>query len=251
MAGTSSTSSSSARIQTKVVPYEYEGTTLKGYLAHEDALQEKRPGVLVVHEWWGLNDYARMRAEMLAKLGYVAFAVDMYGEGKTTENPQEAGQWMTSLQQNVPLWQGRISAGLKALQTQEMVDPSKIAVIGYCFGGATALQLSYTGAKVAAVVTFHAALPTPTEEQAKAIQGHVLICHGAADPFIPPEAIAAFESAMTQGGARYQIIQYPEAVHSFTVQGVDRRGIQGLSYNAEADQKSWEAMLSLFQKVFA
>src|SRR5437868_4041249 len=174
-------SAARAEVKTKTVPYEYGGVTFKGYLAWDDSTTGKRPGVLVLHEWWGLNEYARKRAEQLAGLGYVAFAGDMYGEGKTTEHPKEAGQFAGEVRKNVAVWQGRAQAALKVLTEQPQVDAAKLAAIGYCFGGSTALELAYTGADLKAVATFHAALPIPDAEQARAIKAKVLVNHGAAD----------------------------------------------------------------------
>jgi len=238
-----------AAIKTKVVNYTFDGTNLKGFLAWDDAIQGKRPGVLVVHEWWGLNDYARKRAEELAKLGFVAFACDMYGEGKTTEHPKEAGKFAMEVRSNLKLWQGRTLAGLKVLEENPLVDNTKLAAIGYCFGGSTALQLAYTGAPVKAVATFHAALPTPTPEQSKAIKAKILVCHGGADTFIPQESIDKFKGALDAAKVDYKFISYPGVVHSFTVPGIDKIGVKGLSYNAEADQQSWASMLTLFREV--
>jgi len=242
---------SEAAVQTKVIPYTYDGVTLKGYLAWDDASSGKRPGVLVVHEWWGLNDYARKRAEQLAMLGYVAFAPDMYGDGKTTEHPAEAGKMATAVRDNLKTWQGRAQAGLKILQDQPQVDPQRIAAMGYCFGGSTALVLAYTGADLAAVVTFHGALPVPEPEQAKAIKAKVLICHGALDSFIPEATIQKVRAAFETAKVDYQMVYYGGAYHSFTVPGVDKVGVKGLSYNAAADRRSWQAMRDLFQEVFA
>jgi len=239
-----------AAVKTRTVEYEYNGTKLKGFLAWDDAVQGKRPGILIVHEWWGLNDYVRRRAEQLAGLGYVAFASDMYGDGKVTEHPQEAGQFAGEVRKNIQLWQGRAKAGLKVLQEHELVDPKRLAAIGYCFGGSTALELAYTGADLKAVVTFHAALPMPSEEQAKAIKARLLINHGADDSFVPAETIQKFKAALDQAKVDYQFISYPGAVHSFTVKGSDEKGLKGMAYNQEADKKSWKAMLDLFNQVF-
>jgi dienelactone hydrolase len=240
----------SAAVQTKEVTYSHEGVTFKGHLAWDDAAHGKRPGVLVVHEWWGLNDYARQRAEKLASLGYVAFACDMYGEGKVTTHPQEAGQFAGEVRKNVKTWQGRAQAALKVLQENEHVDPQKIAAIGYCFGGSTALELAYTGADLAAVVTFHAALPVPDSEQARAIKAKVLVCHGARDNFIPEETIHKFRQALEDAKVDYEMVYYGGAVHSFTVPEADKVGNAGMAYNREADHRSWASMLRLFDEVF-
>src|SRR5262245_4840688 len=176
-----------AEVKTKTVTYTHDGVTLKGYLAWDDAIKGKRPGVLVVHEWWGLNDYAKKRAEQLAGLGYVAFAPDMYGEGKSTTSTKEAGAMAGEVRKDPKVWLGRALAGLKILQDHELVDAKKIASIGYCFGGSTSLQLAHAGADLACIVSFHGALMPPTEEQVKGIKAKILICHGAADSFIKEE----------------------------------------------------------------
>lgn len=235
----------------QTVEYEFEGTKLKGYLAVPKDAKGKLPGILVVHEWWGLNDYAKKRADMLAELGYVAFCVDMYGDGKTTEHPKEAGEMATAVRSNIKVWQGRALAGLKKLASHENVDSTKLAAIGYCFGGSTALKLAYTGANLKAVATFHAALPTPSETEAQAIKARVLVCHGAEDKFIAEKDIKAFQDALQKAKVQLQFESYPGAVHSFTVKGIDEKKISGLAYNEEADKKSWEAMQKLFQEVFA
>jgi dienelactone hydrolase len=240
-----------AEVKTRTISYEYEGVQFKGHLAWDDAIKGKRPGVLLVHEWWGLNDYARQRSEQLAKLGYVAFACDMYGEGKHTEHPREAMQFATEVRKNVAVWQGRAQAGLKVLKDQEQVDANKLAAIGYCFGGSTALQLAYTGADLKAVVTFHAALPAADAEQAKAIKAKILVCHGAADKFIPEEAAVNFREALEKAKVDYAMVYFGNATHSFSVKGIDDKKVSGLSYNAEADRRSWQYMRLLFDEVFA
>jgi dienelactone hydrolase len=235
-----------AAVQTKNVDYEYDGTKLKGMLAWDDAATGKRPGVLVVHEFWGLNDYAKERAKKLAALGYVAFACDMYGDGKSTEHPDDARTFAGEVRKNVKVWQGRALAGLKILQDNEHVDAKKIAAIGYCFGGSTCLQLAYSGADVAAIVTFHGALPIPDEAQAKAIKGKILICHGADDSFIPEDTIQKVRAAFAKAGTDYQMIYYANTVHSFTVPDADKKMMKGVAYNEKADRRSWQAMRDLF-----
>jgi len=240
-----------AAVKTETISYEHEGVKLKGFLAYDDAIKGKRPGVLIVHEWWGLNDYARKRAEMLAEMGYVAMAVDMYGEGKTTEHPKEAAQMSGEGRKNLDTWLGRAQSGLKVLQSQPQVDSSKIAAIGYCFGGSTALQLAQHGAPLAAVVSFHGALPIPTLEEAKSIKGKVLVCHGADDSFIPAEKIAQFRSVYDMAKVPYTFTAYPGAEHSFTVPGADAKMLKGMKYDEKADRASWKAMSDLFKQVFA
>jgi dienelactone hydrolase len=237
-----------AAVKSKEIEYEHDGTKLKGYLAYDDAAKGKQPGVLVFHEWWGLNEYAKHRANMLAEMGYVAFCGDMYGEGKVTEHPMEAGKMAGVVRMNAKLWQGRATAALKILQSQPNVDGDKLAAIGYCFGGSTALELAYTGAPLKAVATFHAALPTPTAEQAKAIKARLLICHGADDSFIPEKAIKDFKAALDEAKVKYDFESYPGAVHSFTVKEADAKGLKGMAYNEAADKKSWQQMTELFKE---
>lgn len=237
-----------AAVKTKTVSYSYEGVTMRGYLAWDDAVQGKRPGVLVVHEWWGLNDYAKRRAEQLAQLGYVALAADMYGEGKFTDHPEEAGAMAESVRKNLKIWLGRAHAALQTLREQDNVDPSRIAAIGYCFGGATVLQLAYSGADLKAVASFHGSLPVP--ESTKAIKAKILILHGADDTHVKPEDVQKIKSVLDQGKVPYKFVSYPGAVHGFTVPDADKRGMKGIGYNAEADRLSWQEMITLFQEVF-
>jgi dienelactone hydrolase len=235
-----------SEVQTKTIVYQHNSKEFRGYLAWDDSRQERRPGVLVVHEWWGLNDYARQRARQLAELGYVAFAADMYGEGKTVDHPQEAGQMAAQVRANVGEWRARAAEALSILKSQPICDPDRVAVIGYCFGGSTALQLAYSGADLDAVVTFHAALPAPTPAEAQQIKPRLLINHGADDPFIPSQAIEAFRSVLNEAQVPYEFVSYPGARHSFTVPSADAVGSDGMKYNEAADKQSWEKMISLF-----
>lgn len=237
-----------AEIHTKQIDYKVGDSTCKGFLAWDDAVEGKRPGVLVVHEWWGLNDYAKQRTEELAKLGYVAFAADMYGDGKTTEHPADAGKMAGEVRANVENWRKRAEAALEVLKEQPQCDTEKLAAIGYCFGGATALQLAYTGADLDAVSTFHAALPAATPEEAKQIKAELQINHGADDPMVNVDAVGAFKKPLEEAEVKYEVIQYPGAVHSFTVPTADKVGIPGIAYNKDADEKSWQAMKGLFEE---
>lgn len=240
--------SAQAEIKTKTITYKVGDVECHGYLAYDDSQEGKRPGVLVVHEWWGLNDYAKKRTEELAGLGYVAFAADIYGEGKTAEHPADAGKMMAEVHGNVAEWRKRAQAALETLKEQPQCDAEKLAAIGYCFGGATALQLAYTGADLDAVVTFHGALPAATPEEAQQIQAELQINHGADDPMISEEAIASFKKPLDDANVQYAFISYPGAVHSFTVPTADEAGVDGLAYNKEADEKSWQAMIDLFKR---
>jgi len=240
--------SAPAAVVTKVVEYDHDGTKLKGFLAYDDSLKGKLPGVLVVHEWWGLNDYARERCKKLAELGYVAFAVDMYGDGKTVDHPDDARKMATTVRENVKSWRGRAETGLKQLVSQPNVDPSKIAAIGYCFGGSTCLQLAYSGADLKAVATFHAALPTPSADDAKAIKAKLYIAHGADDFFIPEKSITAFKEGLDAAKVKYTFESFPGVVHSFTVPGAEKLNIKGMKYDKAADEKSWKEMIALFKE---
>ena len=237
---------SMAEVKTKAVTYTHDGVTFKGHLAWDDAASGKRPGVLVVHEWWGINDYAKKRAEQLAALGYVAFAADMYGDGKVTDNPKESGQWAGALRKDPKTWDGRAKASLKVLEDDSKVDATKLASIGYCFGGSTSMMLAHVGANVKAVVSFHGSLLVPEPDQAKAIKAKILICHGADDSFIPEELIQKTRSAYDAAKVDYVFESYPGAVHSFTVRSADDRGMKGMRYNENADKQSWESMRKVF-----
>ena len=236
----------SAGVVTETVEYEYAGETYKGFLAYDDALDGPRPGVLVVHEWWGLNDYAEKRCEMLAEMGYAAFALDMYGGGKTADHPEQAAKFAGMVRENKEKWRGRALAGLEVLRGRPECDGGNCAAIGYCFGGATVLQLAYTQAPVKGVVSFHGALPAPTEEEAAGVKAGVLICHGAADSFVPPEQVEACLDPLEAAGADYTFMAFSGAKHGFTNPGADARGMGGLKYDPAADARSWAAMTAMF-----
>src|SRR5438034_573179 len=210
-----------AAVKTETVTYKVGAKNYKGFLAFDDAIKTKRPGILVVHEFWGLNDYAKKRAEQLAGLGYVAFAADMYGDGKTTEHPKEAGAMAGMVRVNQKEWLARANAGLQILRDHPLVESKKLAAIGYCFGGSTALTLANSGSDIKAAVSFHGALPIPSEDDVKGIKAKILICHGAADSFIKEETIVKMRGVYDKGGVDYQMIYFGGAVHSFTVPGAE------------------------------
>jgi dienelactone hydrolase len=242
--------SAPAAVQTKTIVYKHGDLECRGFLAWDDSVKGPRPGVLVLHEWWGLNDYARGRAEELAKLGYVAFAADMYGGGKVTEHPMEAGDMATKVRANVEDWRKRATEALGVLASQPQCDKTRLAAIGYCFGGSTALQLAYSGADLKAVATFHAALPTPTAEDAKRIRPAILVCHGADDKVIPDQAIKSFRQALDAARVKYEFVSYPGTVHSFTVPTADKHKIDGMKYNRSADEDSWKRLVALLAEKF-
>jgi dienelactone hydrolase len=240
-----------AEVKSRAIPYQHGDLQLEGYYAWDDAVSGKRPGIIIVHEWWGLNDYARRRADQLAKLGYAAFAVDMYGKGKLTEHPTEAREWASQVRKNVDDWQKRALAGLDVLKSQEQCDTSRMAAMGYCFGGSTVLQMAYTGTNLKGVVTFHGALPIPDESQAKAIKARILVCHGAADRFIPEDVIEKFRHVLDQAGTDWTMVYYSGARHSFTDPDADKHNVDGMKYQKEADQRSWKEMQEFYKEIFA
>ena len=239
-----------AKITTKTISYQHDDVNLEGFLAYDDSIKGKRPAVLVVHEWWGLDDYARSRVEQLAGMGYVAFALDMYGKGKVTQHPSQAGEWMNQVRSNVYQWQQRAIAGLEVLKKDPRTDPNRIAVIGYCFGGATVQQLAYGGADIRGVVSFHGSLLLPMTEQIKKINAKILICHGAADPFAQAGEVEQYIAAMERAGLDYKIIIYGGARHSFTNPGADKVGMDALKYSKSADLRSWSDMKLFFEEIF-
>ncbi len=239
-----------AAVQTEAVTYRDGETVLEGFLAYDDAMVGPRPGVLVVHEWMGLGEYAKRRARQLAGLGYVAFAADMYGKGVRAKDHQEAAALSGAYRSDRQLMRKRITAALETLKANELVDPSHVAAIGYCFGGTTVLELARSGADVVGVASFHGALETPTPEDAKRIRGRVLVLHGADDPHVKIEQVDAFKREMDAAGVDYSVVVYPGAVHSFTVPEAGDDPSSGAAYSADADKASWEALLQFFQKIF-
>ncbi len=244
-----------AKIVTKPVPYEHAGVKLEGWLAYDDEKATNAapaPGVLVLPEWWGLTEYPKSRAEQLAKLGYVAFAADMYGAGVTTTDPKKAGE-LAGQFYGKPLMAERAQAGLDQLLATGLVDKARVAAIGYCFGGATAQVLAYSGAPLAGMVSFHGSLVPASAEAAAKNHAKFLICHGAVDGFIKPEEIAAFQKSMDDGKFDYQFISYSGAVHAFSNPAATKIGKAAgipIAYNAAADRRSWAHMRSFFSEIF-
>lgn len=233
-----------------------DGVRLKSYLAWDAGIEGPRPGVLVVPEWWGLVDYPRQRADMLATEGYVALAMDIYGEGKTATHPQEAQKLMQELLANLPGCRARFNAAKEALKAQPTVDSGKIAAIGYCLGGGVVLHMARHGADLAAVASFHGSLPLSVAPELKdtAVTARVVAYNGEADPFVPAEAIAAFKAEMEMTRADYQFINFPGTLHGFTNPEATANGEKfgiPLKYNELADQSSWAHMLLLLESAFA
>jgi dienelactone hydrolase len=241
-------STAQAEVVTKSVDYNHEGTQLSGYFAYDDAIEGKRPGVLIVHEWWGLNDYAKMRARQLAEMGYIAFALDMYGKGVLAKDRTEAAK-MSNEYKGKPIIRTRSKAGLDVLTKHDLVDAKRIAAIGYCFGGTTVLELAYSGADLVGIVSFHGGLVAPKESDK--VKAKILALHGADDPFVPAEALAAFEKGMRDAKADWQLVSYGDAVHTFTNPAAGNNKSSGSAYNEKADRRSWEHMKIFFDEIFA
>ena len=238
-----------AAIQTKTIEYKQGDTTLEGVLVWDDAVTGPRPGVLVVHQWLGLTNYEKHRAEMLAQLGYVAFCADIYGQGVRPKNVQDAGAEATKYKTDRALLRARANAGLEQLKKSELVDPKRIAAIGYCFGGTTVIELARSGAELSGVVSFHGGLDSPTPADGRNIKCPILVCHGADDPFEKPEDLAAFESEMRDAKVDWRLIKYGGAVHSFT-QPDPGFSNPGARYNERADKRSWQDMKLFFGEIF-
>jgi dienelactone hydrolase len=236
----------SAAVKTEVVEYKDGDQVCEGFLAYDDAVKEKRPGVVVVHEWMGLGDYAKGRATKLAELGYVAFAADIYGKGVRAKDPKEAGQLAGRYKGDLPLLRSRARAAFDTLAGNGRVDTAKVFAIGYCFGGTTVLELARSGAPLAGVVSFHGGLATKDPADAKRIRCPVLALHGAADPYVPPAEVAAFQKEMDDAKVDWQMVFYAGAVHSFTNPASGSDPSKGAAYNERADRRSWEAMKAFF-----
>jgi dienelactone hydrolase len=233
--------------------YVSEKVVLKGYLAYDNNMKGKRPGVLVVHEWWGHNEYARRRARMFAELGYTALAVDMYGEGKQAEHPKEAGKFAKEVMQNLETGRQRFLAAMNMLKQHNTVDPDRIAAIGYCFGGGVVLHMARSGMDLDGVVSFHGGLATKEPAQPGAVKARILVCNGADDQLVPPEQVEGFREEMQKAGADFRIISYEGAKHSFTNPEADSFAEKfniPVAYNAEADKKSWDDMKQFLDSVF-
>lgn len=237
-------------MHTEMVEYRHGVTVQEGYLAYDDAIPEKRPGVIVAHAWMGPNDYVRMRAEQLAKLGYIALAIDIYGKGVRPKDAKEAEVLAGMYKADRPLMRSRAHAGLEVLKNHLLTDVKRTAAIGYCFGGAVVLELARSGADLAGVVSFHGNLDTPDPDDARNIKGKVLVLHGGDDPFVPNDRVAAFEDEMRKAGVDWQIVIYGGAVHSFTDPESGKDPSKGAAYNEKADRRSWEAMKMFFAEIF-
>jgi dienelactone hydrolase len=241
-------------VHTETVTYAAGGTTLRGYLATDPARPGKRPGVLVVHEWWGLNDYIRGRTRMLAALGYTALAADMYGDGRVADDPTGAGQLMNAVLADMPSGEARFGAAYERLQAHPTVDPTRVAAIGYCFGGAVVLHAARTGVPLSGVASFHAALGSFHKPAPGSVAAKILVCHGAADTLVPEAEVAAFRAEMDAARADYRFVAYPGALHSFTNPEADAKATRfgiPLGFDRAADERSWQDLRDFLGRVFA
>jgi dienelactone hydrolase len=239
-----------ADLKGKTVEYKEGKTVLEGYVVYDDAIQGKRPGVVVVHDWMGISPFTRERADQLAKMGYIALAADIYGRGVQPKDMKEASALATLYKGNRPLLRARGKAALDTLLAQPQTDPARVAAMGYCFGGTTALELARSGAPLIGVVTFHGGLDTPTPQDAKNIKGKVLALHGADDPFVTPVQVAAFEKEMTDAHVDWQLVKYSGAVHAFAVPTAGNDNSKGAAYNERAARRAWKAMQDFFAEIF-
>jgi dienelactone hydrolase len=239
-----------AAIITKTIEYKDGNTILEGYLAYDDTLKGKVPAVLIVHEWTGIGSYVKKRAEQVAGLGYVAFAVDIYGKGIRPANSDEAGKQASIYRKDRQLMRRRALLGLEEARKLPFVDPSRIAAMGYCFGGGVVLEMARSGADLKGVVSFHGNLDTPNPQDANNIKGKVLVCHGADDPYVSQEQVIAFWNQMRNTKVDWQMIIYGNAVHSFTNPDSGNDPSKGAAYNKQADMRSWQSMKAFFSEIF-
>ena len=245
---------SMAEVKGEVVEYTTDGTTMKGFVAYDDAVKGERPAVLVVHEWWGHNDYARKRAMMLAELGYTALAVDMYGDGKQAEHPKDAGAFAGEVRKNMDVAEARFNAGVSLLKNHETVNADQISAIGYCFGGGIVLEMARRGVDLDLVASFHGSLNTASPAAPGSLKGEkVLVFNGAADRMVKPEHIDAFKAEMAQAGADLVFVDYPDTLHAFTNPEADEYAARfniPLAYNPEADKDSWHGLTEGLKAVY-
>jgi dienelactone hydrolase len=242
-----------AEIRSEVVNYQIAGQSFQGYLSYDDAIIGKRPGVLVVHEWWGHNAYARKRADMLAAMGYTAFALDMYGTGKLAKHPDDAKKFMQATLADMNVAEARFNAAMHLLQQQPTVVANKIAAIGYCFGGGVVLHMARVSTDLAGVISFHGSLAAKLTATPGQVKAKMLVLNGADDPFVTTEQIDALKQEMKNAGANLEFVNYPGVKHSFTNPEADdfgKRFNMPLVYNAEADKDSWQRMQVFLRQVF-
>jgi len=247
-------SNTQAVVVKKEVSYRQGDTVMNGFIAYDDAIKGKRPGILVVHEWWGHNDYARKRAVMLAELGYTALAVDMYGDGQTADHPKDAGKFAGAVGGNLPLAKARFDAALSTLKSESTVESKDIAALGYCFGGGILLNMARMGTDIDGIVSFHGSVATKSPAKKGDIKTRIRVFNGEDDPFIKTEQIAAFKNEMDAAGADYEFVNYPGAKHSFTNAGstaIGKKFNLPLEYNKQADLDSWNKTNQFLNQIFS
>jgi dienelactone hydrolase len=237
-------------IRTETLTYAVGGVEFAGLRAWDEHVIGRRPGVIVVHEWWGHNAHAQNQARRLAEAGYIAFALDMYGEGKNAAHPEDAQKFAMEATADMAVVVARFDAARKILTDDPRVDPDRIAAIGYCFGGSIVLGMARAGADLDGVASFHGVLQTPTPAQPGQVKARLLVLTGEADSMIPTDQVEAFRKEMTDAGANFRIVSYPGARHSFTNPDADGHGMDALAYDAEADRQSWAELLAFFKEIF-
>lgn len=243
-----------AEVVGRTVDYSDGVTPMKGYIAYDNSIKGPRPGVLIVHEWWGMNDYARHRTDMFAKLGYTAMALDMFGEGKTADHPKDAQAFATAIRKDMPVAERRFDAALRLLREQPSVDPTRIAAVGYCFGGGIVLHMARIGTDLKLVGSFHGGLGTDKPAAPGKVKAEVFVANGEADPLSPPETVAAFVAEMQKAGVLLEFHDYPNAKHAFTNPKSDYYGKEfnmPVAYNKAADEGSWAAFTETLKRVMA
>jgi dienelactone hydrolase len=248
-----STLTSCAQLRPKEIEYSTKNTKMKGYFVYNEKLEGKRPGILVVHEWWGHNEHAQNKADELAKEGYVALAVDMYGDGKTAEHPKDAGKFSKQVMTNFPEAKRRFKAALEQLKNHPLVDKEKIAAVGYCFGGGVVLNMARAGFDLDGVVSFHGSLAPVVKAKRGVTKASVLVLHGAADPLVPKTDISNIKDEMAAAGVDFKFIDYPYATHAFTNPKADEYAAKfklPLSYDPQVDRESWLDMKRFLKRIF-
>lgn len=243
-----------AEMQTKTVEYTVDGQTYSGYLAWDDEFESKRPGVLVVHEWWGHNNFAREQAEKLAAAGYTAFALDMYGDGKQADHPDTAMQFMQEATKDLEQVKARFMAAMEVLQKHESVDPERIAAQGYCFGGAVVLNMARMGVDLDGVVSYHGALSSPISAEAGQVKARVQVYTGGADPMVPAEQVAGLVQELQTAEVDLTLVSFPGVLHSFTNPEADAKAEKfgmPVAYNEAAANRSWNGTMRFYEEIFA
>lgn len=239
-------------IKEETVKYVSDSVTMQGFLAYDESIKTKRPIVIIIPEWWGLNDYAKSRARQLADLGYLAFAMDMYGNGETADNPTRAGELAGPFYKNPGMAKAHFDAALNEMKKHELADVSKIAAIGYCFGGGMVLNIARLGEDLKGAVSFHGSLMGVSADK-NTLKADILVLHGEADQFVKAEEVASFRHELDSIGAKYTFVGYPNATHAFTNPNATAMGEKfsmPIAYNAEADTASWIEMNKFFEKIF-